>query len=92
MKLPKIGPASLMAQYIFVSLSIIITAGIKLSLKKKMLIGALCYIVYYGLIIIAIITKDSSIISWLIPVGSAIDGIGAGLLWVSQGRYVHLIC
>lgn len=92
MNLPTIGPSSLLTQYLFLSLSLVLTPAIQLTLKKKLLIGSLLITGGYLLTIIAVLTGVQSIITCLLVLASALNGTAAGLLWVSQGRYMHLIC
>ena len=91
--LPYIGPTSLTVQYLTFIVSLIIAPGVKMKPKQQFLMGSIFHIINYGLAVVAsLLSTDSTLVFVLICSGLGIGGFGGGFLWVSQGRYVHIIC
>ena len=58
-------------------------------MKASLVLGSLCYAIYIGSFIFAAIgTLNHNLIRGLILASAALNGFGASILWVAQGRYV----
>lgn len=61
----------------------------KCGMKTSLVLGSLCYAVYIGSFIFAAMgTLNHNLIRGLILASAALNGFGASILWVAQGRYV----
>ncbi len=90
--LPGIGPATLASNYIAFIISTILAPACPFTLKTQLLLGGFFYTFNYSSGIFASMT-DNSVLKFTIScLGSGVAGLSAGLLWVSQGRYIHLAC
>jgi len=90
--LSAIGPATLSCNYVAFITSTFVAPAIRLPLKVQLMIGALAYTFNYSSGIYASMT-DEPVYKYLISCfGSTVAGLSGGLLWVSQGRYIHLVC
>ena len=100
----KLGFYSLGVLYFSFSFSCFIATPIvnKCGERMSMTIGALCYTVYVGSFILAStpIKYESTKSIWLfkngtiqafILIAAVLNGFGASILWVAQGRYVSRI-
>jgi hypothetical protein len=86
-----IGPTNIAVSYLTFIFSTIYAPSCKWKIKRQMLIATIAYTLNFstGLII----PFASLPFKFVLTVGgSAICGLSAGLLWVSQGRYIHIIC
>jgi len=73
-------------------LSTIYAPTCKWRIKNQMLIATVAYTINYSTGLIVPIV-DLVFVKYLVTCGgSAVCGLTAGLLWVSQGRYIHLVC
>ena len=90
--IPGIGPASLGCIYVFFIISTVLAPGVKWSLKNQFLLGACFYTVGYLSGIPASLTDIVPLKFAITCIGASLSGFSAGFLWVSQGRYVHLVC
>lgn len=90
--MPDVGPASLAVLYLSFALSLIFTPAIRLSIKTQFLIVSAIFPLNYALGLYASTCNCHNTIYWLVSFGTSIGGIGNGILWVNQGKYVHLIC
>ena len=90
--MPNVGPSSLAAMYTAFCFSITMSSYLKKSLKIKLCISSLAYILNYVFGLIASLCECKDTIYYLVCTGTALNGLGAGLIWVTQGRYMHLIC
>ena len=90
-ELTAIGPANIAVSYMAFILSTVYAPSCPWKIKTQMLIGTLAYTFNFatGLLIpmVSVPFKYS-----LTCLGAGICGLSAGLLWVSQGRYIHLVC
>jgi hypothetical protein len=86
-----IGPANISVSYLAFICSTIYAPSCKWKIKSQILIATLAYTANYstGLIIPHVPLTWKFIIT---IAGSIICGLTAGLLWVSQGRYIHTVC
>jgi len=90
--LPGIGPATLACNYGAFILSTLIAPSVKLPLKLQLVLAGICYTINYSSGIFALMT-DVTGLKFLISCGAAaFAGFSAAFLWVSQGRYIHLVC
>lgn len=90
--LPGIGPATLACNYTAFIFSILWAPGLRIGLKKQLLLGGICYTFNYSSGFFAAMT-DTGWLKFVIScTGSFIAGLSAGPLWVSQGRYIHVAC
>jgi len=65
---------------------------VTLPIKTQFIIGSIFYTINFSSGIFVSMV-DATWIKYLIScVGAGIAGFSAGLLWVSQGRYIHIIC
>lgn len=92
LKMPDVGPASLAVLYLSFAVSLILAPAIRLPIKTQFLIAGATFPLNYILGLIASLCGCHSTIYWLVSMGTSISGIGNGIIWVSQGRYVHLVC
>ena len=85
------GPANIAVTYISFIISTLYAPTCPLRIKKQILIGTIAYTLTYstGVLVPLVTIPFKYLITCL---GGAITGLSAGLLWVSQGRYVHLVC
>jgi hypothetical protein len=86
-----IGPTNIAVSYLTFIFSTIYAPSCKWKIKRQMLIATVAYTLNFstGLII----PFASLPFKFVLTVGgSAVCGLSAGLLWVSQGRYIHIIC
>lgn len=86
-----IGPTNIAVSYLTFIFSTIYAPSCKWKIKKQMLIATIAYTLNFatGLVI----PFASLPFKFVLTVGgSAIAGLSAGLLWVSQGRYIHITC
>ena len=73
-------------------LSLVIAPALNKPLKLQLLSGGMFYTLNYSSGIFANMT-DSAGLKFLIScTGSGIAGLSAGFMWISQGRYIHLVC
>jgi hypothetical protein len=86
-----VGPANIAISYMAFILSTIYAPSCKWKIKTQMLVATCAYTLNFstGLLVpyVAIPIKYLLTCS-----GAAVCGLSAGLLWVSQGRYIHLVC
>ena len=75
----------------FVATPIVNRCGERLSLS----LGSLCYSAYIGSFILVSVPDqfpenkiNASLVATLIMIGAAINGFGAAILWVAQGKYI----
>ena len=90
--IPGIGPATLACNYGFFILSTLIAPYAKLSLKRQLLFAGMCYTLNYASGIFASLTNTTSLKFLITCTASSIAGLSAGFLWVSKGRYIHIVC
>jgi hypothetical protein len=86
-----IGPTNIAVSYLTFIFSTIYAPSCKWKIKKQMLVATIAYTLNFstGLFI----PYASLPFKFVLTVaGSAICGLSAGLLWVSQGRYIHITC
>jgi hypothetical protein len=91
LKMPDVGPTSLAVLFISFAVSLVLAPAIKLPIKTQFLIAAAAFPINYLLGLYASLCECKDTIYWLVSIGTAIGGIGNGILWVSQGRYIHLV-
>ena len=89
--LPALAPTNIAVSYLAFILSTIYAPSCKWKMKYQMLLATAMYTLNYstGLIIPHVSTPFKFITG---AIGSGGAGLSAGLLWVSQGRYIHLVC
>lgn len=87
-----IGPATLASNYICFIISIIVAPACHKPLKLQLLFGAFFFTFNYSSGIFAAMTDKVGLKYAISCSGSGLAGLSAGFLWVSQGRYIHLIC
>lgn len=92
LKMPDVGPVSLAVLYASFAASLIFAPAVRLPIKTQFLIAGFAFPLNYLLALYASLCSCHSTIYWLVSTGTAINGIGNGILWVSQGRYVHMVC
>lgn len=90
--LPGIGPATLASNYITFIISTIVAPAVRFPLKLQLLFGGVFYTFNYSSGIFAAMTDQAGLKFTISCLGSALAGCSAGFLWVSQGRYIHLVC
>jgi hypothetical protein len=90
--LPGIGPATLISNYVFFILSTVAAPAVRWPLKAQLLFGGCLYTFNYSSGVLAAMTDLPSLKFTISCLGSGLAGCSAGLLWVSQGRYIHLVC
>ena len=73
-------------------LSLIVAPALRKTLKIQLLMGGIFYTLNYSSGIFASMTTLSWLKFLISCSGSSIAGLSAGFLWVSQGRYIHLLC
>ena len=84
-------PTNIAVSYLAFILSTIYAPSCKWKMKYQMLLATAMYTLNYstGLIIPHVSTPFKFLTG---AIGSGGAGLSAGLLWVSQGRYIHLVC
>ena len=89
--LPALAPTNIAVSYLAFILSTIYAPSCKWKMKYQMLLATAMYTLNYstGLIIPHVSTPFKFLTG---AIGSGGAGLSAGLLWVSQGRYIHLVC
>lgn len=90
--MPQVGPAALICRFLAYIISTILGPSIPLSLKQMLLLGTFLGTINLGSGIIAANCNDSAIVMILSCGGYTIGGAAIGILKLSQGRYLHLIC
>ena len=92
LNLTDFGPATLASNYTSFIISTLVAPLVTVPIKLQFLIGSVCYTINFSSgIFVSMI--DTVWIKYLVSCsGAAIAGFSAGLLWVSQGRYIHIIC
>ena len=63
----------------------ILAPFVKISYKKQLIIGAICYTINYALEIPVILNPFGI---FLLILGSVLGGMGAAIVWVSQGGFM----
>ena len=58
---------------------------IKISYKKQLIIGAICYTINYAIEIPLVLSPFGI---FLLILGSVLGGFGAAIVWVSQGGFM----
>jgi len=90
-ELAVIGPANIATSYLAFIFSTIYAPSCKWRIKRQMLIATIAYTINYSTGIL--IPHVSLPFKFAISVfGAVLAGLTAGLLWVSQGKYIHIIC
>lgn len=90
--LSAIGPATLSCNYVAFIISTFVAPILTISLKKQLVIAGVAYTVNYTSGIFVFLVEEA-VYKYLIScLGAVIAGCSGGLLWVSQGRYIHLVC
>lgn len=86
-----IGPTNIAVSYLTFIFSTIYAPSCRWKIKKQMLVATIAYTLNFstGLFIPFVALPFKYVLT---VGGSAICGLSAGLLWVSQGRYIHIIC
>ena len=89
--LTAIGPANIAVTYIAFICSTIYAPSCRLRIKFQIMIATIAYTLNFstGLLIPLVDTPFKYMLTCL---GAGVCGLSAGLLWVSQGRYIHLVC
>lgn len=90
--IPGIGPATLACNYTTFIVSTLIAPILKFSLKSQLLFGGICYTINYSSGILAALTDEAWLKFVISCTGAMVAGLSGGPLWVSQGRYIHLLC
>ena len=86
-----IGPINIAVSYLTFIFSTIYAPSCKWKIKKQMLVATIAYTLNFSTgLFIPFVSLPFKFV--LTVGGSAICGLSAGLLWVSQGRYIHIIC
>lgn len=90
-ELNAMGPANIAITYITFICSTIYAPSCSLRIKTQILIATIAYTLNFasGLFVPMVSTPFKYV---LICLGATVAGLSAGLLWVSQGRYIHLVC
>lgn len=95
-----LGLYNLAILYLFVSLCSFFSTAIvnKLGIKTSLFVGSMCYVFWILSFLLPSLYKDKEdsgiflfnkgFITFLSLFSSAANGLGAGLIWVSQGKYV----
>ena len=85
-----LGPANIAVTYISFIISTLYAPTCPLRIKYQILIATIAYTLNFstGLFVPMVSTDIQYALTCL---GGAIAGLSAGLLWVSQGRYIHLV-
>lgn len=86
-----IGPANIATSYLAFIFSTTYAPSCKWKIKTQMLIATIAYTLNFstGLFIPLVTLPFKFTIS---IIGAVLAGLTAGLLWVSQGRYIHITC
>lgn len=89
--LTAIGPANIAIRYMAFILSTIYAPSCTWKIKNQLLIATLAYTFDFaaGLFVPLVSVPFKYGLACL---GATVCGLSAGLLWVSQGRYIHLVC
>ena len=90
--IPGIGPAALACNYTAFIVSTLIAPSVKWPLKRQLLFAGICYTINYSSGIFATLIDVTTIKYGISCIAAMISGSSAGLLWVSNGRYIHLVC
>ena len=80
-----LGPVLLIANYGTFMLCNILAPFVKISYKKQLIIGAICYTINYAIEIPVILSPFGV---FLLILGSVLGGLGAAIVWVSQGGFM----
>lgn len=90
--LSSFGPATLATNYTCFIISTFVAPVITWPIKIQFLIASVCYTINFSSgIFVSMI--DTVWIKYLISCsGAGIAGLTGGILWVSQGRYIHIVC
>jgi hypothetical protein len=86
------GPATLASNYSTFIISTFVAPLVTLPIKVQFLIGSICYTINFSSGIFVSMVDTVWVKYFISCAGAAIAGFSAGLLWVSQGRYIHIIC
>ena len=89
--IPALAPTNIAVSYLAFILSTIYAPSCKWKIKHQMLLATAMYTLNYssGLVIPHVPTPLKFLTGAFTAAGA---GLSAGLLWVSQGRYIHLVC
>lgn len=79
-------------RYISHLLGSLLAPGFKCNLKTQLIIAAVGMFLNYLICTVVLVTDNPTIILLGITVGYTIEGFAMAILYVSQGRYCHLIC
>ncbi len=86
-----IGPANISVSYLAFILSTIYAPSCTWKIKTQIMVATLAYTLNFatGLFVPLVSVPFKFVLTCL---GATACGLSAGLLWVSQGRYIHIIC
>lgn len=90
--LPGIGPATLACNYTTFIISTFIAPILRFPLKTQLLMGGILYTLNYSTGILVANTDVPWLKFFISCMGSGLAGLSAGPMWVSQGRYIHILC
>ena len=90
-ELTAIGPANIAISYLTFIFSTTWAPTCRWQIKTQLTLATLAYTFNFGTgLIIPLV--DVLMKYFLTCLGATVAGLSAGLLWVSQGRYIHLVC
>lgn len=92
LNLDNFGPATLASNYTAFIISTFVAPLVTLPIKTQFLIASVCYTINFSSGIFVSMIDTVWIKYFISCVGAGIAGFSAGFLWVSQGRYIHIIC
>lgn len=96
----ELGFYSLALLYVFFGIAAFLSTPVvnKLGERMSLVVGSLCYALYVATFILAAFRNENpdstswilnkQLIAWLILITAAINGFGAGILWVAEGKYI----
>ena len=73
-------------------ISLVVAPSVQKPLKLQLLSGGIFYTLNYSSGIFANMTDEAGLKFIISCTGSGIAGLSAGFMWISQGRYIHLVC
>lgn len=81
-----------LVRYSFVFIGTLLAPGFKCTLKTQLILATTGCFFNYLLSTLVLITNNHTTILLGITLGYTVDGFAMSVLFISQGRYCHLIC
>ena len=89
---PSAGPRALIIRNLLFVLTATLTPAIRVPLKPQFIFGGFISLTVFSLAMLASYISNEMVSIAVRTTATGISGIGNAVLWVNQGRFVHLVC